>query len=56
MATLWQLTQEELSFISMMEENGGEVTDEIMEDLAIRRDNFQTKAEAYAKFILNACV
>jgi hypothetical protein len=35
-----------------MEENGGEVTDEIMEDLAIRRENFQNKAEAYAKFIL----
>ena len=35
-----------------MEENGGEVTDEVMEDLAIRRDNFSHKAEAYAKFIL----
>ena len=52
MATLWQLTQEELSFISLMEENGGEVNDEIMEELAIRRDNFKDKAEAYAKFIL----
>lgn len=52
MASLWQLTQEELSFISLMEENGGEVTDEIMEDLAIRRDNFSSKAEAYSKFIL----
>lgn len=52
MASLWQLTQEELSFISLMEENGGEVTDEIMEDLAIRRENFQSKAEAYSKFIL----
>lgn len=36
----------------MMEENGGEVNDEIMEDLAIRRENFKDKAEAYAKFIL----
>jgi hypothetical protein len=52
MATLWQLTQEELSFISLMEENGGELTDEIAEELAIRRDNFKDKAEAYAKFIL----
>jgi hypothetical protein len=52
MATLWQLTQEELSFIALMEENGGEVNDEIIEELAIRRDNFQHKAEAYAKFIL----
>lgn len=52
MASLWQLTQEELSFIELMEENGGEVTDEILEELAIRRDNFQHKAEAYTKFIL----
>lgn len=52
MASLWQLTQEELSFISLMEDNGGEVTDELMEDLAIRRENFSHKAEAYAKFIL----
>ena len=35
-----------------MEENGGELTDEIAEELAIRRDNFKYKAEAYAKFIL----
>ena len=49
---LYQLTQEELSFLALMEETGGEVTDEIMEDLAIRRENFQHKAEAYAKFIL----
>lgn len=49
---LYQLTQEELSFLALMEETGGEVTDEILEDLAIRRENFQHKAEAYAKFIL----
>lgn len=52
MASLFQLTLEELSFIELMEENGGEVTDEILEELAIRRDNFQHKAEAYTKFIL----
>lgn len=52
MQTLWQLTQEEISFIALMEENGGELTDEIAEELAIRRENFQAKAEAYAKFIL----
>ena len=52
MQTLWQLTQEELSFINLMEDMGGEVNDEIIEELAIRRDNFQHKAEAYAKFIL----
>jgi hypothetical protein len=52
MATLWQLTQDELSFIALMEENGGEVNDEIIEELAIRRENWQYKAEAYSKFIL----
>ena len=52
MASLWQLTMEELSFIAMMEENGGEVNDDIMEDLAIRREKFKDKAEAYSKFIL----
>jgi hypothetical protein len=52
MAALWQLTQDELSFIALMEENGGEVNDEIIEELAIRRDNFSHKAEAYSKFIL----
>jgi hypothetical protein len=52
MATLWELTQEELSFIALMEENGGEVNDEIIEELAIRKENFKYKAEAYAKFIL----
>jgi hypothetical protein len=52
MASLFQLTLEELCFIELMEENGGEVTDEILEDLAIRRDNFQHKAEAYTRFIL----
>ena len=52
MASLFQLTLEELSFIEIMEETGGEVTDEILEDLAIRRDNFQHKAEAYTRFIL----
>jgi hypothetical protein len=52
MASLWQLTMEELSFIAMMEENGGEVNDDIMEELAIRRENFKDKAEAYSKFIL----
>ena len=49
---LWELTQEELSFIALMEETGGEVTDEILEELNIRRDNFETKAESYTKLIM----
>jgi hypothetical protein len=49
---LWELTQEELSFIALMEETGGEVTDEILEELNIRRDNFEAKAESYTKLIM----
>jgi hypothetical protein len=49
---LWELTQEELSFIALMEETGGEVTDEILEELAIRQENFQAKAESYTKLIM----
>jgi len=49
---LWQLTQEELSFISLMEETGGEITPELEEELAIRRENFDHKAESYTKLIL----
>jgi hypothetical protein len=49
---LWELTQEELSFIALMEETGGEVNDEILEELAIRQENFQAKAESYTKLIL----
>lgn len=49
---LWQLTQEELEFISIMEETGGEITPELEEDLAIRRENFDQKANSYTKLIL----
>jgi len=49
---LWELTQEELSFIALMEDTGGEVTDEILEELNIRRENFETKAESYTKLIM----
>lgn len=49
---LWELTQEEISFICLMEETGGEVTDEILEELNIRRENFEAKAASYTKLIL----
>lgn len=41
-----------MSFISLMEETGGEITPEIEEDLAIRRENWEHKAESYTKLIL----
>jgi len=35
-----------------MEETGGEITPEIEEDLAIRRENWEDKAHSYTKLIL----
>jgi len=52
MASLFNITQEQRILINLLEENGGEVNDEILEDLAIRRDNFEHKAESYAYIIL----
>ena len=49
---LFNLTQSELAFIAQMEENGGEVTDEILEDIAIRRENWHDKAAGYSRLIL----
>ena len=49
---LWEITQEELSFIALMEETGGEITPELEEELAIRRENFEDKAASYTKLIL----
>lgn len=49
---LWQLTQEEMAFLSLMEETGGEITPEVEEDLAIRRENWEHKADSYTKLIL----
>lgn len=49
---LWEITQEFLALASIIEEAGGEATDEVMEELAISRENFSHKAEGYAKLIL----
>lgn len=51
-STLWEITQEFLALASLIEEAGGEATDEVMEELAISRENFAHKAEGYAKLIL----
>lgn len=52
MASLWQITEEFLALASLIEEAGGEATDEIMEELAISRDSFKHKAEGYTSLIL----
>jgi len=50
--SLWQITQEFLSLASLIEEAGGEATDQVMEELSISRENFSHKAEGYASLIL----
>lgn len=52
MSNLWNITQEFLTLASIIEEAGGEATDAVMEELAISRENFQHKAEGYARLIL----
>ena len=52
MSSLWNITQEFLALASLIEEAGGEATEEVMEELSISRENFQHKAEGYARLIL----
>jgi hypothetical protein len=52
MNTLYEITQEFLALASLIEEAGGEATQEVMEELAISRENFQHKAEGYTRLIL----
>jgi hypothetical protein len=52
MNTLWEITQEFLTLASIIEEAGGEATQEVLEELAISRENFAHKAEGYTRLIL----
>lgn len=52
MNTLYEITQEFLALASLIEDAGGEATQEVMEELAISRENFQHKAEGYTRLIL----
>jgi hypothetical protein len=49
---LYEITQDQLSIISFLEENGGELTPEVQEALTITQDAFEKKAEAYSYLIL----
>ena len=49
--TLYQMTEEQLKLNALLEENGGEITPEIEEALAINEGNFLNKSENYAKAI-----
>jgi hypothetical protein len=50
--TLYNITQQQLEILSILEDNGGEATEEVVKALEITREAFQSKAEAYAHIIL----
>lgn len=51
MASLFNISSELKSIIEEIEYNGGEVTDEILEQLAITEDNLKDKLSNYRKYI-----
>ena len=48
---IWQIQQDLLSIFDELEENGGELTEELEEKLAISKENFRTKVEGYINVI-----
>ena len=51
--TLYHISDEQRRLNAMLEENGGEVTPEIEEALAVNETNFVQKAESYGYAILH---
>lgn len=45
--SLWEIESQFRNIISELEENGGELTEEISESLAINKSDFEEKAESY---------
>jgi len=48
---IWQIQQELLSIFDELEENGGELTEELEQQLAISQENFRSKVESYTNVI-----
>ena len=48
---IWQIQQDLLSIFSELEENGGELTEELEQQLAISQENFRSKVESYTNVI-----
>lgn len=48
---IWQIQQDLLDIFNELEENGGELTSELEEKLAISKENFRTKVEGYINVI-----
>lgn len=51
MANIYQLQQDLLAIFDELEENGGELTPELEEQLAITEESFKSKVEDYTKVI-----
>ena len=51
MANIYQIQQDLLAIFDVLEENGGELTPELEEQLAITQDCFKDKVESYTKVI-----
>ena len=49
---LYEITQDQLSILAILEENGGELTPELQEAMTITQDSFEKKAEAYSYLII----
>lgn len=48
---LYELTSEQLYINSLLEENGGELTEELVELMEINESNFNDKIESYCKAV-----
>lgn len=48
---IWEIQQDLLAIFDELEENGGELTEELEEKLAITQENFKTKVEGYVNVI-----
>lgn len=48
---IWEIQQDLLAIFDELEENGGELTEELEEKLAISQENFKSKVEGYVNVI-----
>lgn len=48
---IWQIQQELLSIFNELEENGGELTEELEQQLTISQEDFRSKVESYINVI-----
>ena len=48
---IWQTQQDLLAIFDELEENGGELTEELEQQLAISQENFRSKVESYTNVI-----